>query len=419
MKKKTGIKKIPIKDYDAFVDIVADAYPGMKIITPEEKEKTVKQLKESAKYPTMDYYGLYRKSKLIGVMALYDFTINLFSTKAKIGGIGLVAVDLLHKKEKVCKEMVSYFLELYWKKGACMTALFPFRPDFYRKMGFGIGSKVAQYSVKPQDLGRAGMKKHIHHMTIKDKTALERCYNRFVERRHGMMSARPNKWAQVFKAPTAKIIGYKKGTQILGYIIFTFKKVQENNWIKNDIIIQEFIYENRDVLNELISFLHTQSDQINRIIYSTQDEYFHFILNDPRDGTDNILVPLAHQSNTQGIGIMYRVINMKRLFRTMKKRNFNDQTCRIKINIKDSFLARNDGSVILHFYNGRLKGEGKRDYEVEIWVDVGDFSSLIIGAVDFRSLHEYSLADISSTRYVNLINSLFLVAQKPMSTTQF
>ena len=28
MKKKTGIKKIPIKDYDAFVDIVTNAYPG-------------------------------------------------------------------------------------------------------------------------------------------------------------------------------------------------------------------------------------------------------------------------------------------------------------------------------------------------------------------------------------------------------
>lgn len=53
MKKKTRIKKIPIKDYDAFVDIVANAYPGMKIITREDKKKTVKQLKESGKYPTV------------------------------------------------------------------------------------------------------------------------------------------------------------------------------------------------------------------------------------------------------------------------------------------------------------------------------------------------------------------------------
>jgi len=419
LKEKSRIRIIPKKDYAAFVDIVANAYPGMKIITPEDKKKAVKQLKESARYPTVDYYGLYRKSRLMGVMALYDFTINLFSTKAKIGGIGLVAVDLLHKKEKVCREMVSYFLERYRKKGASMTALFPFRPDFYRKMGFGIGSKVAQYSVKPQDLGRAGMKKHIYHMTIKDKTQLERCYNRFVEKRHGMMSARPNKWIQIFKSPVVRIIGYKTGKRVLGYVIFTFKKVQENNWLKNDIIIQEFIYENRDVLSELISFLHTQSDQINRIIYSTQDEYFHFILNDPRDGTDNILVPLAHQSNTQGIGIMYRVINMKRLFGTMKKRNFNNQTCKIKINIKDSFFSKNNDSIGLNILKGRLIRVNSGDYEVEVRLDVADFSSLIMGAVDFRSLYEYNPADISSTRYVGPVNSLFLVEKKPMSTTQF
>lgn len=416
---KNEIKIIPKKDYARFVDIVANAYPGMNILTPEDKKRTIATLEKSGNFRTVNFYGLYREKKLIGVMALYDFIMNLFTNIIRIGGIGLVAVDLLHKKEKVCKDMVYFFLDLYKKKRACITALYPFRPDFYRKMGFGMGSKVTQYTIKPQDLMSTRVKKHLRYMKWQDRKELEKCYNRFVKQRHGMLSARPNKWIRTLKAPGVYTIGYKKTNKILGYIIFTFKKVQESNWIKNDIVIREFIYENKDAFNELISFLYSQYDQVNRIIYTTHDENFHYLLHDPRDGTDNILVPLAHQTNTQGIGIMYRVIDIKQLFRILKKHNFNDQTCNVKINVRDSFYKINDGSIILHIINGKINSMNKKNFGVEIWLDIADFSSLIMGAVDFQSLYEYGLARVSSARYVKLVNRLFMTEQKPMSTTQF
>jgi predicted acetyltransferase len=419
MKTKNRIKIIPKKDYAAFVNIVANAYPGMDIITPEDKKKTIAKLKRSSSYPTVDYYGLYRENTLAGVMALYDFTMNLFTNMVKIGGIGLVAVDLLHKKEHICKEMVYFFLEYFKKKGVSLTALYPFRPDFYRNMGFGIGTKITQYTIKPKDLICSGAKRHIYHMGLKDRKSLEICYNRFVKTRHGMLSARPNKWLQVLNAPGVRIIGYKKANKVSGYLIFTFKKTQDNNWIKYDIIVRELICENKEAFNELISFLQTQYDQIDHIVLTTHDEYFHYSLHDPRDGTDNILIPLAHQTNTQGIGIMYRVINTKLLFKILKNHNFNDQTCEIKINIKDTFFKPNDTSIILHIKNGKIKDPLSKKYDVEIWLDVADFSSLIMGAVNFHSLYKYGLADISSKRFIDLVNKLFSVEQKPMSTTQF
>lgn len=419
MKANSKIKIIPKKDYAKFVDIIANAYPGMKIITPEDKKNTMTKLKKTSNFRTVNYYGLYRENRLRGVMALYDFTLNLFSNMVKTGGIGLVAVDLLHKKEKVCKEMVHFFLNHYKKKRASMTALYPFRPDFYRKMGFGIGTKIMQYKVKPNDLICSGTKRHIQIAGLKDIKLLEGCYNRFLKYRHGMLSERPNRWVNTLNAPGARIVAYKKANKILGYIIFTFKKAQDNNWIKNDIIIREFIYENKEAYDELISFLHSQYDQINRVVLTTHDEYLHYSFNDPRDGTDNILVPLAHQTNTQGIGIMYRVIDTKLLFKLLRNHNFNDQTCRIKINIKDTFFRPNNQSIILDIVKGKIKSMAHRKYDVEIWLDIADFSSLIMGAVDFGSLYKYNLAKISPVRSRDLVNSIFSVIQKPMSTTQF
>jgi len=54
-------------------------------------------------------YGLFEDGRLIGVMRLYDFTMKLLSTRTLVGGVGSVAVDLLHKKEKIARDMILYF----------------------------------------------------------------------------------------------------------------------------------------------------------------------------------------------------------------------------------------------------------------------------------------------------------------------
>jgi len=118
---------------------------------------------------------------------------------------------------------------------------------------------------------------------------------------------------------------YLDKNTVRGYLVYSFKKVQETNWIKNDMILYDFIYENPDALHGLLSFLRTQADQIHRIIYATQDDSFHHILLDPRNGTDTMFVLLAHEVNVEGAGIMYRVINTGRLFKLLKTHDFNGQ----------------------------------------------------------------------------------------------
>ena len=90
-------------------------------------------------------------------MRLFDFRMTLHETAVSIGGVGGVAVDLAHKKQKVARDMILFFLRHYREKGAALTTLHPFRPDFYRQMGFGHGTKMNQYRVKPASLPAAFM----------------------------------------------------------------------------------------------------------------------------------------------------------------------------------------------------------------------------------------------------------------------
>lgn len=414
------IRRLTEADFDDFIAIVANAYPGLKIASAEDRQKFRERLVVQDKDPTMGFYGLFRDGRLLGGMKFFDFTMNLHGTKIPIGGVGLVAVDLLHKKKAVAKEMIAYFLEHYRQKGATMTALYPFRPDFYHQMGFGYGTKMNQYRVKPADLPRGPSREHISFLTAADKEAFIACYNRYLDCTHGMMSKPDLNFNYIFDSPTNRILGYQKDGRLLGYLIFDFKADTPGNFLQQDLIIHELIYETREALAELLTFLHTQFDQVDRIVFNTQDENFHFLLHDPRNGSGGILPPVYHESNTQGVGLMYRIIDTPAVFRLLSDHNFGRQTCRLQITIADSFFPANAGSVAVAFEDGRphlLPAGSPTDATIQL--DIAEFSALLMGAVSFRSLHEYNLAHLSNPDYLHTINQLFHVEQKPICLTRF
>lgn len=413
------VKRMDEEHIKDFIEIGSNAYPAMNINTPDEKENIIKKFKKlQNENPSANIYGLYRNDIMQGGMILFDFSMNFLGNEIKAGGVGFVAVDLLHKKEKIAKELITNFLEHYKNKETYMAMLYPFRSDFYKKMGFGYGTKMNQYKVKPSSLPKGNSKKNIDFLTSDDKDKICECYNRYTSKTHGMIKRSQKDIEGFFKNPNNKIIGYKYNDRIEGYILFSFKKDNENRFLINDINIHEFIYESKEAYLELMTFLNSQNDQIRHVIFNTQDEYFHHALIDPRNDTDNLIPSVYHESNTQGVGLMYRVIDINGMFKTLKSHNFSNIDCKLKITIKDTFLKENDGSYIIHFNNG-LPELKDNDYEVEITMDISEFSSLLVGSIDFKSLYRLGLTEISDTNYINTINKLFCTETKPICMTAF
>lgn len=160
------IKKVLKKDVGKFASIGADAFPGMGIHTVDEKNKLKQRLLERLEKPGRVLWGYYDKKELYGGLFLYDFTMNLFGNKILCGGGGFLAVDLLHKKEHVARELCLFFLRHYRKRRSSMTSLYPFRPDFYRKMGVGYGMKTSIYRFSPSNLPAHGDKSKVRELSI-------------------------------------------------------------------------------------------------------------------------------------------------------------------------------------------------------------------------------------------------------------
>ena len=162
--------------------------------------------------------------------------------------------------------------------------------------------------------------------------------------------------------------------------------------------------------------LKLQQQLIARAEQPTVDFYGLF---DPRNGTDNSIATLYQESNTQGVGIMYRVVNARALFERLADRDFGGQTCKLKLTINDSFLPENGGELVVHFHSGHATVQDGGDYDLAIRLDIAEFSALLMGVVSFTALQRYSLAAISDMRSVGTVNRLFLAEEKPICMTLF
>ena len=412
------IKRVPKKDYTNFIDIGCNAYPGMGIKSREDKARLRKRFIESDADPALKLWGLYDRSELRGGLRLFDFTMNMYGNWVKIGGGGFLAVDLTHKKEKVARDLMQFFIGHYRQRGYSMTTLYPFRPDFYRKMGFGYGAKMNRYLISPADLPKTGDKSYVRFLTDKDIRLLSACYSRYAAQTHGMF--RRCKYQDIrLRAQQPQMVGFVRKNRVEGYIVFSFKPAGEDNFVFNNLHIEEMVCENRAALLGLLTFLNTQADQINKVILSTHDENFHFLPHDPRTGSNRLVGMVAHETNAQGVGIMYRVIDTPGLWKNLSKHSFGGENIKLKLTLIDSFVKENAGSYVLHFTNGRPHLKRSRDWEVEVTMDVAEFSSLIVGAVDYRSLYQYGQAEISDTGYLGRINRMFLAERKPECLAQF
>lgn len=410
-----SIVKLKNNELKDLSKISSNAYPAIPLSIEQYEDKMRKQ----NEYDFINFYGVYDKDILLGGMRLHDFKMNLLGHKIIAGGVGSIAVDLLHKKEKVAYEIIKFFLEHYREKGASMALLYPFNPEFYKKMGFGFGTSMYQFTVKPNDLPKGYFKKNIRYLTSEDAEDMCEFYNKMVNKTNGLIEKSTKEFETLFGYGSNKILGYKVDGEILGYMVFYFKKGSDQSFLINDIVITEILFDVPEVFLEMMTFLNSQRDQIRYVIVNTQDENFRFALGDPRNNSNKLLVSVYHECSTQGTGIMYRVINIKKLFYDLREHNFNNQNCKVKFNITDSFMNENNRSYTVHFVDGKASCIDEGEYEVELSIDIADFSSLITCAVDLKSLYRYGRVKLSRESYLNKLNIIFDSDERPKCMTAF
>jgi len=411
------VRRIKDQEFEDYMRITLDSYPAMFTdVTDERRKGWIERMKATQNEDdSVNYYGCYRGGEMVGGMRLHDFKMTLYGSPVLVGGVGNVCVDPLHRKMHVSKELMEFSHRHYRGRGAKLTALYPFRPDYYVKMGYGYGRKMSQYRFRPGDLPR-GSRENVSYLGESDVDALTACFNRHAHRTHGMIEKRKSYFERFINR--FKVAGYREGDAVKGFVGFGYEKLREDNALLQNLEVHTLLYETPEALRGLLGFLAAQLDQVERVVINTFDDDLHFVPRDPRDGAPSMFYT-SQETNVQGVGIMYRVIDARGVWEELEGHGFNGVTLRVKLTVRDSFLPENDGSMVVHFTEGRPEVVEEDGYDVEVALDVAWFSSLVMGVVDFRKIWNYAMAEVSDESYVDPLDGLFHVDGKPETIEEF
>ena len=411
------VRLIKDDEFEDYARITLDSYPAMFTdVTEERRQGWIERIKAAQRDDdSVNYYGCYRGGELVGGMRLHDFKMTLYDNQILVGGVGNVCVDPLRRKEHVSKEMMEYFHRHYRGRGGKLVVLYPFRPDYYVKMGYGYGRKMNQYRFRPEDLPR-GPRDNVSYLGESDVEALTACFNRYAHRTHGMIEKRRSYFERFVNR--FKVVGYRDGGEVKGFAAFGYKKLMEDHVLRQNLEVHTLVYETPKALQALLSFLSVQLDQVDRVVLNTMDDDLHFVPSDPRDGVPHMFYT-SQETNVQGVGIMYRVIDSRGLWEELAGHSFNGISLKVKFTVDDSFLPENDGAVVVHFTDGRPVAVDGGGYDVEASIDVSWFSSLVMGVVDFRKLWAYGRVTLSDASYVDVLDRLFHADKRPETIEEF
>ena len=420
------VRPLTADDIAPWIEMIGNAYPVMDLHTPEAREAQAERLHQRLSAPTIAptarLYGLFQDDTLLGGMRLHDFHMTCFETPLPVGGVGMVAVDLTHKKEHVARDLISYFLLHYRERGAPLAILYPFRPDFYGAMGFGYGPKMNTYRVAPDALPARGDRSRVRFLRDDDRAAVVDLYNAMAARTHGMIALAPDAAAYYLARPEWRLVGWHGPDGALrGYLAFGFELPDSHsNFVLQDIVVHELIYADSEALLGLLAFLRSQRDQARSIIIHTLSEDFHYLLSDPRNGSQRLTPHVYHESNAQGVGLMDRLLDVRRFFEALPGHRFGAESLTLRLTLCDSFLPEQDGGLVVRFERGAARLEpDDAPTDVELRLAVAEASPLLMGCVSLRSLYDFGLVEVSDSSAVARLGALFRTERPPVCLTPF
>jgi predicted acetyltransferase len=322
-------------------------------------------------------------------------------------------VDLAHKKRKVARDMLHHFLVSSRERGSLFAQLYPFRPDFYHRMGVGWSSRIHDYAVNPLQLPAAPQCAPARYVNEDDLDALQVCYMQNFERLHGMVGTNGWEWKR-FLHPGSIAVGVKEGDAFSGYMSFIFRNVEgENNY--KDMHVNHIVWNTPDAMHSLLHFIRLQADQVRHVHMPLIDDTFCYLLPDPRHTELRTITPTYHQCSRAGIGMMVRVLDTAA---AILARPWGMVSATVRFEVEDDFIEGNGSPVTVRFQNGVPHVVQNDVPDFTLATHIQNFSPLLLNAVTLPALHDLGLVWLPQGGLAEL-TTLFRRDEKPVCVAKF
>jgi predicted acetyltransferase len=419
-----SIELLTIDNLPEYVNLQIAAYPSMGAGTKEFVEKQIK-LWEKAMDNNVLLYGHFDGTKMTGCMAIYPFSMNYLNNYLSASGVGSVAVHPLHKKEKTCLKMMKHAMQKAYTEDAYFTILYPFRPDFYRRMGFGLGPTTFQYSWKPSQLKNvleevSSENGRLVQLNKDDFLKVVEFHNEVFKTHHGYVKRTEHELKKFLSIVAIKVVAFVQDERITGLMLYASKSLSKENFLENKMVVYEFHTLNIVAKKALWEFCYKQSDQYSQIEYVTQDESMPFLLEDSRSTEHSLLNPtLHHHSANAGYGLMYAALHPEKIIPLLpisqSPTGFEGKS--IAFVIQDPFTKEDKIYQYQILHNELIPTDRVLSSET-IQFSMANFSSLCTGSLPFEPAYKNGLVKLSNPSWFSFFKALFNIP-KPTYNVNF
>ncbi|MBN2833607.1 MAG: GNAT family N-acetyltransferase [Candidatus Delongbacteria bacterium] len=395
------IKVIPEKDYDEMVRITQAAYAGSFTGAPDEGERIKKMVEGMLSEDPILLLGAYENEELLGTVLHYTFETNFHGEFIKTAGIGMLAVDLLHKKKGVAQALILDSIKRAKEENITLYYLYPFNTRFYRNFGFGYGAPVYTYCVKPQDFKGTGLKFLLSYGCEKDFENMHKIYDDQARKTNGMSLRLNSEKSRINRYQGKKLLVAKDGDELIGYMFFHQKGLNSDNNQSQKLKVTDMLYTNSKALMAFTDFFHDQKDQIDYIEIATFNPNFHQLLENtlyvPKPQTLDII---SLKVADVGLGLMPLVLDPEFLLKKVTKN--------LSYGLKFNILEKEHLTTV----------QTGVHTDIEMTCSINSFSSWITGVISLKALYETGQLETTQVDLLKKIDCQ-LAFDSPESYTRY
>ncbi len=416
---KYHIREVKNEDLLEYIKLGNRVYPRFAIKS-EEFDKAIERMTESINKKRIKCIGAYdEKEKIVGRVLIINFLMNFRGKIIKMGGIGGVGVDLPNKKQHICNDMLKYSLELIQNSGSNCSALHPFRPDFYKRMGYGLLNPFYKYHIPSSRFKKSENTLNVKYLEKNEAEDISELFNEHFKKTNGEID-RQKDWAEkIFKDEKNIIVGYRKNGKLVTYALCRTVNTGEDNFMRYDLRVNEFISISKEGDSAVRGFFRNQTDQYENVIMYTQDEDFYYNFDNPSDINKKLLPHANHSFSVGSTGLMFRVLDIEKFMEEYSVgKEIEGESIICSFNINDPFFKNSKQKITLQISE---KGfiTSHKESSINIDISMEDFSSVIFGAVSLKKMYNYNLVECTDEKLMRIISKYLSSCEKPTYNSAF
>lgn len=407
------IKKVEANNIEEYCLLQLRAYPSMRFGSKEEWDNYIKRTQNYLKNKEFDIYGGYSGNQLVCSLILYHYQINYLGEWLPIEGVGSVAVDILHKREGICRKIMAWAEKTISDNSIPLSFLFPFRPDFYVGMGYGYGPMLYHYEIDPAQIPNKGEKSKIIYLTNKDIPLIRDFEEKLSFQIHGYVKKQDRELNDYFEHISWQKLGYLRDNQLEGWMVFHTKQPDPKNFLRHHLYIYEWWNASTDSRLSFLSFLFSQKDQYEKIIYHSVDNSLIHALRDPRDDVQKLVPPfISHPVGQLSTSIFYSVLDPKLLIQKILRYKGVDHLAPFDWDIQKPFPKVHQERI------SWIGDEKSIKNKVLLTSTLSVASSILMGALTLKEATKWNLVSISDEKQLDKLDD-FLRLPIPFCTPNF